>query len=106
MMGAGGSAGGMDCPSAFNRRSSPTVLLWMYCREIAPFEGRRAYRSRNQHPLRAVVMSYSIHLVGGDEQLVGHSEAEHPGGLDVDDQLELGWASDLMASTILSVTIS
>ena len=38
MMGAGGSAGGMDCPSAFNRRSSPTVLLWMYCREIAPFE--------------------------------------------------------------------
>ena len=52
-------------------------------------------------------MSYSIHLVGGDEQLVGHSEAEHPGGLGVDDQLELGWASDLLASPpILSVTIS
>jgi hypothetical protein len=29
------------------------------------------------------------HPVGGDEQLVGHSEAEHPGGLGVDDQLEL-----------------
>src|SRR5262249_18302254 len=29
------------------------------------------------------------HLVGRDEQLVGHVEAEHPGGLDVDDQLEL-----------------
>ena len=30
------------------------------------------------------------HLVGGDEQLIGHGEAEHPGGLVVDDQLELG----------------
>jgi hypothetical protein len=36
------------------------------------------------------------HPVGGDEQLVGHSEAEHPGGLGVDDQLELGWAPDLL----------
>src|SRR5215469_8208424 len=30
------------------------------------------------------------HLVGGNQQLVGHGEAEHPGGLGVDDQLELG----------------
>src|SRR5262245_33927802 len=29
------------------------------------------------------------HLVGGNEQLVGHSETEHPGGLVVDDQFEL-----------------
>src|SRR6266566_5551522 len=30
------------------------------------------------------------HLVGGDEQLIGYGEAEHPGGLCVDDKLELG----------------
>src|SRR5260370_7953170 len=29
------------------------------------------------------------HLVGGYEQLIGHAEAEHPGGPGVDDQLEL-----------------
>src|SRR5262245_65910068 len=29
------------------------------------------------------------HLVGGDEQLVWHSEPEHPGGLVVDNELEL-----------------
>jgi hypothetical protein len=29
------------------------------------------------------------HLVGRSEQLVGHSEAEHAGGLNVDDQLKL-----------------
>src|SRR6266446_7600552 len=29
------------------------------------------------------------HLVGSHEQLVRHGEAEHPGGLGVDDQLEL-----------------
>src|SRR6516225_9026312 len=29
------------------------------------------------------------HLVGGDEYLVGHSEAEHPGRLGVDDEFEL-----------------
>jgi len=30
------------------------------------------------------------HLVGGHEQFVRHDEAELPGGLRVDDQLELG----------------
>src|SRR5262245_51857956 len=34
------------------------------------------------------------HFVGGDEQLVGHSEAEHSGGLVVDDQLELAGLYD------------
>src|SRR5262249_46318869 len=29
------------------------------------------------------------HLVGGNEQLIRHGEVEHPGGLGVDDQLEL-----------------
>jgi hypothetical protein len=29
------------------------------------------------------------HLVGGNEQFVGHSEAEHPGGRGVDNELEL-----------------
>jgi hypothetical protein len=28
------------------------------------------------------------HLVGAGEQLVGHSEAEHPGCVGVDDQLD------------------
>ena len=31
-----------------------------------------------------------ITLLGGDEQFVGHSEAKHSGGLDIDDQFELG----------------
>jgi hypothetical protein len=30
------------------------------------------------------------HLVDGNEQLVGHGEADHPRGLEVDDQFELG----------------
>src|SRR5262249_29120106 len=34
------------------------------------------------------------HLVGGDEQLVGHSETEHPGCLVVDDQFELARLHD------------
>jgi len=34
------------------------------------------------------------HLVGGDEQLVWHSEPEHPGGLVVDDELELARLRD------------
>src|SRR5262245_61298953 len=34
------------------------------------------------------------HLVGGDEQLVGHSEAQHPGSLVIDDQLELARLHD------------
>ena len=38
----------------------------------------------------AAVAGLLDHLVGGHEQLVRHSEAEHPGGLGVDHQLELG----------------
>src|SRR5262249_51888906 len=34
------------------------------------------------------------HLVGGDEQLVRHGEAEHPRGLGVDDELELARLHD------------
>ena len=34
------------------------------------------------------------HLVGGREQRRRHGEAEHPGGLEVDDQLELGRLHD------------
>ena len=34
------------------------------------------------------------HLVGGGEQRWRHGEAEHPGGLGVDDQLELGRLHD------------
>ena len=30
------------------------------------------------------------HLVGEREQLIGNGQAEHPGSLGVDDQLELG----------------
>jgi hypothetical protein len=33
-------------------------------------------------------------LVGGHEQFVGHSEAEHPGGLMIDDELELARLHD------------
>src|SRR5215472_6977288 len=33
-------------------------------------------------------MSGLPHLVGEREQIVGYSQAEHPGGLSVDDQLE------------------
>ena len=33
-------------------------------------------------------------FVGGDEQLFRHSKAEHPGGLGVDDQLELARLHD------------
>src|SRR2546430_7313372 len=41
-------------------------------------------------PMRPLLSLRSLdHLVGGHEQLVGHAEAEHPGGLGVDDQLEL-----------------
>src|ERR1700704_6556103 len=34
------------------------------------------------------------HLVGGHEELVRHVEAERPGGLSVDDQLELARLHD------------
>ena len=34
------------------------------------------------------------HLVGAGEQRGRHGEAEHPGGLDIDDQLELGRLHD------------
>ena len=38
------------------------------------------------------------HLVGGREQLVGHRQAEHPGGLGVDYELELGCLFDRQVS--------
>src|SRR5215475_3574507 len=34
------------------------------------------------------------HLVGGSQQLVRHSEAEHPGGRGVDDEFELARLHD------------
>ena len=34
------------------------------------------------------------HLVGGDEQLVRHREAERPGCLEIEDKLERGWLQD------------
>ena len=40
------------------------------------------------------------HLVGGHEQLVRHSEAEHPGGRGVDDQLELTRLHDRQISRL------
>jgi hypothetical protein len=61
-----------------------SVLLRMYCREIARFEtptfgekvGELIARATSSPPRGC--------------------EAEHPGGLGVDDQLELGWASDVL----------
>jgi len=44
--------------------------------------------------VRELVNDELDHLVGGSEQLVGHSEAEYPGGLGVDDPLELGRLHD------------
>jgi hypothetical protein len=44
--------------------------------------------------LRNRASSSLNHLVGGHEQLVRHCQAEHPGGLGVDDQLELARLHD------------
>jgi uncharacterized protein YchJ len=50
----------------------------------------RAVSGHAAAPPMSVMNSRRLnYLVGGDEQLVGHSEAEHPGGLAVDDQFEL-----------------
>jgi hypothetical protein len=45
--------------------------------------------ARKRHMHCSKTASLFDHLVGGYEQLVRHGETEHPGGLVIDDQLEL-----------------
>jgi hypothetical protein len=47
-----------------------------------------------------LTLIHTAHLVGGHEQLVRHSEAEHPGGRGVDDQLELARLHDRQISRL------
>ena len=63
---------------------------------------RRLLRARRERPRAAAppssVMNSRVasfdHLVGGDEQRRRHGEAEHLGGLAIDDELELGRLHD------------
>ena len=77
-------------------------------------------------PPRSVMNSRRLidHLVGGGEQRGRHGEAEHPGGLGVDDQLEFcrlrdrwvrsppvrvlpkGWSGDLANRDVLAFDVA
>jgi hypothetical protein len=72
-------------------QSGDCRLIRIIAKKISPGNFRLLQQYLPQADISGAA-SWSLldHLVGGDEQLVRHGEAERPGRLDVDDELELG----------------
>ena len=85
-------------------RFAPKATEILRCREMT--RCARTGREQVQQTTRANAPLFDD-LVGGGEQQRRHGEAEHPGSLEVDDQLELGWLLDwkLSESSTLHDTV-